>query len=205
MKKLIEDLASSNADRAETALKRLIARSDPACVRLLLPLALSPDIQVESRAVMVLSHFIPTQHSAIWSYMSPRLLHGDRTTRLKVLLALEDLPVAEAAPPLKRIALRPSDADLRAGAVGCLSSIARIHPKLRPGLRGIFLKAAKSRTAHLRFAGLLSLNELKDSRYDQILLSARNDSDPGIRACFPNYAHAVAARKRQGASKKRRS
>lgn len=205
MKRLIEQLKSSDEICADVAVKRLIGRRDPACVPLLLPLALSPDIYKQSRATMVLSHFIPTQHAAIWSFMHPRLLRGSKATKAKVLLALEDLPVAEAAPLLKRFALRSGDPELRGGALGCLLSIARTHPRLRPGLRAIFLKAARSRTGFIRFPGFSGLNDFQDSRYDSILLESVNDPDPGIRAYSFIYAESVAARKRIAASKNRRS
>lgn len=205
MRELVEDVASSDAKRAEVAIKRLIRLRDPACVVELLPLAVSEDIEIQSRAVMILSHFTVTQHRAIWKFMSPLLLRGARNQKVSALLALEDLPIAEAVPDLKRFALRAGDAELRAGAVACLTAVARVEPTLRPGLRGIFEKAATSRSSILRLAGLEGLNELQDSRYDRILLDVCDDSDPGIRACFPKYTQAVAARKGLAASKKRRS
>ena len=198
----MRELSGGEALKAK---RRLIARHDPACVSLLLPLALSSDIQVQSRAVMVLSHFIPTHHGAIWNFMHPRLLRGDKGAKVAALQALEDLPVAEAVPLLKQCALRPGDSDLRPSAVGCLSSIARTYPKFRPALSGIFLKSARSRNALLRFSGLESLNELQNSRFDRILLSTCNDSDSGIRTRFPSYARAIAARRRQALTKQRRS
>lgn len=154
---------------------------------------------------MVLSHFISTHHGAIWSFMSPRLLGGGRDAKVNVLLALEDLPVAEAVPSLKRFALRRADADMRSRAMACLSSVARIYPKFRPGLRAMFLKAARSRTPHLRSVGLSGLNEFQDSKYDSILLKSLNDPDPGIRAYSFVYEKTIAARKRLAASKKRHS
>lgn len=196
MRDLVEDVASSDAKRAEAAVKRLIKRRDPACVPELLPLAVSEDIEIQSRAVMVLSHFAATQHRAIWKFIGPLLLRGTWSRKAAAMLALEDLPVAEAVPVLKRIALRASDDEFRAGAVACLTAVARVEPKLRRGLRGAFEKAAASRASILRLAGLEGLNELRDSQFDRILLDTRDDANPGIRARYATYAQAIQARKR---------
>lgn len=205
MRGLIEDIASSDAKRAGAAVKRLIKRRDPACVIRLLPLTVSEDIEVQSRAVMVLSYFTTTQHRAIWKFMSPLLLRGARNQKASALLALEDLPVPEAVPVLKRIALHARNAEFRAGAVACLTAVARVESKLRRGLRGAFEKAAASRASILRLAGLEGLNELRDSRYDRILLDVRRDEDAAIRARYESYAQAVEARSGSGTLKKRRS
>lgn len=205
MKELVEDVASSDAKRASAAVRLLIKRRDPVCVPILLPLAISEDIEVQSRAVMVLSHFLTTQHREIWEFMAPLLLRGDRSRKAAALLALEDLPVAEAIPVLKRIAMRSTIAQVRAGALACLAAVARIKSNLRPELRGTFEKAAASRISTVRLAGLEGLCGFHDSRYDRILLGARHDKDPGIRARYASYALEVEARSSSGAPKKRRS
>lgn len=196
MRELVEDVASSNTKRAEAAVKALIKRHDAACVQELLPLAVSEDIEVQSRAVMVLSHFIRKQHRAVWNFMRPLLIRGGRSQKSAALLALEDLPVVEAVPVLKRLALRATNAEFRAGAVACLTAASRVEPKLRHGLSGAFAKAASSRASILRLAGLEGLNELQDPKFDRILLDTRDDADPGIRARYATYAQAIEARKR---------
>lgn len=196
MNDLIVDVASSDARRAHAAVKLLIKRRDAACMPDLLPLALNGDIEIQSRAVMVLSHFAETQHRAIWKFMEPLLLKGTRSQKVAALLALEDLPVTEAVPVLKRFAARAQDTEIRARSVACLAAIARVKPKLRPSLRWHFEKAASSRAAFLRMAGLEGLNALRDSRFNCILLDTRIDADPGIRARYVTYAQAIRARKR---------
>jgi HEAT repeat protein len=176
----------------ERAARSLIEKRDPTCVKAILPLALSQDFDIQSRAVMVLSHFIGIAGERIWEYFGPLLAEGDKQTKLRVLFSLEDLPLSQAATALMRIFAKSRDSSLRASAVACMVPLVRRYPKLRGALARIFMQATRSRNAQVRGAGLEGVYELNDRRFIKTLLRARDDSALEIRLRYPDFARKAA-------------
>lgn len=206
MKDLIAGLRSPDESKADKAAQLLAKRRDPACMDAVLPLTLSADIDVMSRALFILSRFLKQEDDKIWDFMSPKLSRGDRGTQLAVLCALEDLPIAQALPALKTLAGK-RDLEVKTRAIACLISMARIHPGSRKALSKLFMSAATSRSPLVRAVGLEGLYELQDLRYARILLKAEKDPVFEIRLRYPNYLESIEALRarrldRRDASKK---
>src|SRR5437016_4697265 len=100
----VKKLASSDERTGERAAKRLAKKFDPEVIHAVLPLALSSDLGVQSRALMVLTRFLDRANREIWNFMRGRLKRGSRATKLTILFVLEDLPVKAACSTLKRYA-----------------------------------------------------------------------------------------------------
>lgn len=177
MKQLVEKMLSDDHQIRTEAMKSLVRRKNPACIPLLLHMLMNP--VAGDAALTVLSGFAGNRQ--IRDFLLRKLRGNDRHERVGAALILEDLPLLEALPLLKRYASSNADIQLRAVSLRALLNLMREKPQVAPEAAKVFAKAAKHPLSQIRQAALQGLAASGDSRYDEALRRACEDPDPVIR------------------------
>ncbi|MBI5244977.1 MAG: hypothetical protein HY922_15030 [Elusimicrobia bacterium] len=176
MKKLVEKMLSDDEEIRTRAMKALVRRRNPACVPLLLHMLMNP--VAGDAALSVLARFAGNKQ--IRDFLLGKLRGKSRQARIEAALILEDLPVLDALPLLKRYASSNENLQLRAVSLRALLSLLRENPQISREAGRVFAKAAKHPAAQIRQAALQGLAATCDPRHDPSLRQACEDPDPVI-------------------------
>lgn len=194
MNRLLADLESHEERRVARAVAALVKRRDSRDIPALLRLVIGRDSEAVFNALRVLPAF--GENRAIGRFLIEHLRNGSESVRENAAFALKDLPHADAARDLMRVAAKDRNPRVRIWALHALSSLARVHPDAARGAVPLFMHSTRSRFSGIRHAGYECLSALRDPKHRQILRRALYDPDPIVKISAPNWITALGARRR---------
>lgn len=176
--RLIGDLSSTDAARAQRAARALFRLKPEAEIPRLLRLAVGCRSGPAHLALEVLSGF--PNGERFGGYFLPSLRSPDARIREKAALALRQFPATRAVPALMKCAGNDPSPGVRIWAIHALREACARNPRLAPRIAPIFRKAATHKDSRVRLAGYESLFSAVRVSDRKILEKAFRDPEPTI-------------------------